>query len=349
MDKLGPDTMQAFVFTRAAADASASRVATVPTPIPGFGEIAIAVHYAGINFKDVMARRGDPGYVTGWPFVPGLEVAGTICGIGPQVTGFTLGEDVVALTNSGGLAQVAVARAALTAHVPDDVPLRQASAVPGAMTTAALLLDTFARIRPGDTVLVHSAAGSVGQAVAALARRHDDVRLIASVGASSRAAMAMHAGYDAAFVRGDSLAREVREFLAGDGVDVVLDPQGTSWLEQDLAVLAPGGRVIIFGNAGGGRLDALPPPQQLLAGNSSVGGFSLAALSATAPQLVADAMTAVLGQLARATLSPDIVDVDGLANAAHAQQLLAESSGSGKYVVRVAATPESSDGVRTDR
>lgn len=347
MGKPGPNSMKALVFTEAAADASASRVATVPTPTPGVGQLAIAVQYAGINFKDVMARRGDPGYVTSWPFVPGLEVAGTVCGIGPQVTGFAVGERVVALTNSGGLAEVAIARAALTVHVSDGLELVRASAVPGAMTTAALLLDRFARIRPGDSILVHSASGSVGHAVAALARRQGDVRLIGSVGAPSRVAMATRAGYDAAFVRGDGLARDVRGVLAGEGVDVVLNPQGTHWLEQDLSVLAPGGRVIIFGNAGGGHLDALPPPQRFLADNASVGGFSLAALSAAAPQLVAAAMTTVLEQLARATLSPsivEIVEIDGLARAAQAQQLLADGAGAGKYVVRLTRSPIPSTG-----
>ena len=330
-----PDMMQALVFARAAADASASRVATVPTPTPGVGEVAIAVQYAGINFKDVMARRGDPGYVSSWPFVPGLEVAGAVCGIGSQVTGFALGERVVALTNSGGLAQVALARAALTVPVPDQVPLGRASAVPGALATAALLLDRFARIRPGDSVLVHGASGSVGQAVAALACLQGGVRLVGSVGAPSRTAAAISAGYDAVFVRGDTLAADVRGFLAGGGVDVVLDPQGTVWLEQDLAVLAPGGRVIVFGNAGGGGLDALPPAQRLLAENASVGGFSLAALSAAAPQLVTTAMTTVLDHLARADLNPAIIEIDGLDHAAQAQQLLADGAGSGKYVVRV--------------
>lgn len=76
MGKPGPNSMQALVFTEAAADASTSGVATVPTPTPGVGQLAIAVQYAGINFKDVMARRGDPGYVTSWPFVPGWKWPG---------------------------------------------------------------------------------------------------------------------------------------------------------------------------------------------------------------------------------------------------------------------------------
>jgi NADPH2:quinone reductase len=81
-------------------------------------------------------------------------------------------------------------------------------------------------------------------------------------------------------------------------MEVVLDPQGTALLDQDLAVLAPGGRIVLFGNAGGAALGALPPTGQLCAANASVGGFSLAALSANAPDVVADALTTVLDRLA---------------------------------------------------
>ena len=156
-------TMQALVFDHAAPDARATRVAEMPVPRPGVGEVAIDVAFAGINFKDVMARRGDSGYVRAWPFVPGLEVAGTVREVGAGVATLAPGHRVIGLTNAGGLAQVAVAGAQLTARVPERVDLVDAAPVPGVLTTAQLLLHSFARVRPGDTVLVHSAGGSVGR------------------------------------------------------------------------------------------------------------------------------------------------------------------------------------------
>jgi NADPH2:quinone reductase len=329
--------MYAIVFDRPADDTSASHVARLPVPTPGRDEIAIAVGFAGINFKDVMARRGDAGYVPGWPFVPGLEVAGTVTALGADVTGFALGDAVVALTNAGGLAEIAVARAALSVAVPDHVDLARAAAVPGALTTAVLLLDDVARVRPGDAVLVHSAAGAVGRAVAQLASLRVGIDLFGCVGAASRTDAAHAAGYNYVAVRGERLADEVRSATDGRGVDVVLDPQGTAWLDHDLDALAPGGRIVLFGNAGGAMLDPLPPTGRLYGANASVGGFSLAALSAAAPQRVARAMSVALGHLGAGRVDVDVTVLDGLDGAPAAQQALAEGRGAGKYVVRVAA------------
>jgi NADPH2:quinone reductase len=328
--------MQALVFERAAIDASASRVIGVPIPSPGVGELSIAVEFAGINFKDVMSRRGDAGYVPRWPFVPGLEVAGTIRALGAGVDSWEVGQRVVALTNAGGLAEVAVARAELTVGVPEQVELRSAAAVPGALTTAVLLLDTVARLRSGDVVLVHSASGAVGRAVAQLAQLQGGVQLIGCVGAPSRIEAGRRGGYETVIVRSEHLVKDVRAHLSGRGVDVVLDPQGTTLLDQDLEVLAPGGRIVLFGNASGTQLQGLPPPARLFAANASLGGFSLAALSVTAPHKVASAMTTVLDHLTSGEITVEGTLVEGLENAPAAQQALAEGTGVGKYVVHLA-------------
>lgn len=162
--------MRALVFDGPAPDTRCTRVIQVPVPDPGPGQITVDVQYAGINFKDVMARRGDAGYVTRWPFVPGLEVSGIVRALGAEVAGLSVGDRVAAFTDSGGLAQVAVAPAELAVRLPEGLDLAAAAAAPGAMSTAALLVGEMGRLREGETVLVHSAAGGVGQAVVRLAR-----------------------------------------------------------------------------------------------------------------------------------------------------------------------------------
>src|SRR6516165_7170243 len=147
--------MQALIFDGPAPDARASRVTELAVPEPAPGAVSIDVHYAGVNFKDVMARRGDPGYVPSWPFVPGLEVAGTVHELGAGVNGLQVGDRVTAFTDHGGLAEVAVAPADLTVRVPAGLDLERAAAAPGALTTAALLLSDFGHLRPGEVVLVH--------------------------------------------------------------------------------------------------------------------------------------------------------------------------------------------------
>ncbi|MDX6210476.1 MAG: NADPH:quinone reductase, partial [Frankiales bacterium] len=251
--------MRAVVFSAAAPDSSSTTVTDVDPPEPGPGELTVDVRFAGVNFKDVMARRGDPAYVTRWPYVPGVEVAGTVRAVGAGADGFRVGESVVAYTDAGGLAQVAVAKAGLTVPVPDRLDLAKAAAAPGALTTAVLLLDRIGRLRSGDHLLVHSAAGAVGEAVAQLARLAGVGHLVGVVGSESRQRPARKLGYDAVFVRGPGLAEEVLAHTGGLRFDLILDPQGTTMLDEDLAMAAPAGTVVLFGNAGGGAFGALPP------------------------------------------------------------------------------------------
>lgn len=329
--------MRALVFDAAAPDTSTSRVAELPVPEPGRGQVSIDVVYAGVNFKDVMARRGDPGYVTSWPFVPGLEVAGTVRALGTDVTGLAPGEPVVAFTGQGGLAEVAVAEAALTARVPEDLALQRAAAAPGALVSAELLIGDLGRLRPGESVLVHSAAGGVGQAAAVLARLAGAHLVLGTVGAAGRTAAALQAGYDAVLVRGPGLASAVREATDGSGADLVLDPQGTALVGLDLELAAPGARIVLFGNAPGAPFAPLPPLQTLMAANATITGFSLAALAAAAPTRVAGALARVLDHLAAGHLHTKLTTVEGLVAAAGAQQALAEGRGPGKQIVHVTA------------
>ncbi|MEU4392958.1 zinc-binding alcohol dehydrogenase family protein [Kribbella sp. NPDC023855] len=327
--------MRALLFDRPAGDTSTTRVGDVPAAVPGPGEVAIDVRAAGVNFIDVMARRGDPGYATGWPFVPGLEVAGAVRALGPGVSGPAIGTPVAAFTGTGGLAEIAVVRAELAVEIPAGVSIEEAAAAPGTLTTAALLLGPTGRLRPGDSVLVHSAAGGVGQALASLARLYGAGLLLGTVGSAQRVALAEKAGYDAVAVRGEGLVARVRELTSGRGVDLVLDPQGTDWIDSDLELVAPGGRVVLFGNAGGAPLAALPPAGKLFGGNAAIGGFSIRGYAAKAPGMVAEALREVLDRLSRGELEVVLTVRDGLEYAAAAQQALAEGRGEGKYVIRL--------------
>lgn len=325
-------TCRALVFTGPAADVSRSRVAAVVAPVPGAGQVAIDVEYAGINFKDVMVRRGDPGYVTEWPYVAGLEVAGRIRAIGDGVTEFEVGDPVAAYTGSGGLAEIALADARATVPMPAGVAMASAAVATGVLVTAQLLLHEFGRVRPTDRVLVHGAAGGVGTAVAEVARAAGVSGLMGTVGDSRRSDQAAAAGYSEVLVR-DTL--DPSALLARLGaVDLILDPQGTSLLDLDLALLRPGGRIILFGNASGGPLGPPPAIPQLLARNAAIGGLSLASLAATEPRLMAAALTRTLRSLGSGELHIAAQPV-GLADAPAAQQALADGRGAGKYVVNV--------------
>ena len=133
--------------------------------------MTIRVQYAGLNFVDVLARRGVPGYFTGWPFVPGMEVGGTIDALGKGVDTFAAGDRVVAFTVDGsGLAEVAVARAGLTVPVPAGLDLATSTTIPLTWATAFGLVRVL-HAGAGDAVLVTAASGGVGSAVGQLLAR----------------------------------------------------------------------------------------------------------------------------------------------------------------------------------
>jgi NADPH:quinone reductase len=326
--------MKAVIMTAPAVDGSTTSVADIDEPQPGPGQVAIDVAYAGVNFIDVMARRGDPGYASAWPYVPGLEVAGTIRSVGGGVHDLHPGQRVAAFTPGGGMAEVAIAAADVTVEVPPGVPLGAAASAPLVVSTALLLLADRARIRPGESVLMHSASGGIGSVVSQVAAALGGGRRIGTLGRPDKIAAGLAAGWDEVFAREAGLAEAVRK-VAPDGVDVILDPVGTALLDLDLSIAAPGGRVVLFGNAAGGAQAPLPPAGRLIGGNVGVLGFSMSRLSATAPKAVASALAKGLEMIAAAQIRPEVTIVEPLESVAAIHDLLAAGRGSGKYVTKV--------------
>jgi NADPH2:quinone reductase len=326
--------MQALQLTGPAPDAGTTQVAEVDEPRPGPGEVAIEVAYAGVNFMDVMARRGDPGYASGWPYVPGLEVAGTVRGVGAAVERFAVGDRVAAFTAGGGLAEVALAPAEVVVEMPAAVPFPVAAAAPLVLSTAVLLLRDVAKLQPGESLLMHSASGGVGAAVARLAARLGAGARLGTVGRPDKIAAGLRAGWDVVTARGEDVAAAVRAAAPG-GVDVVLDPTGTGNVELDLELAAPGARIVLFGNAAGGTPAPLPPLARLIGGNVAVIGFSMSRFRATLPEKVAGALADGLAMVAAGELDLPVTVVGSLAGVGEVHDLLATGRGAGKYVVGI--------------
>jgi NADPH:quinone reductase len=326
--------MRALVMTQPSASSDATEVRDIVAPRPGRNEVAIEVTHAGINFIDVMARRGDPGYASAWPYVPGMEVSGVVSELGDDVVGLTVGQRVVALTQGGGLAETAIANSALVAELPGALPGATAAAAPLTLTTALLLLVEVARIAPGETLLMQSAGGGVGGAVAQLARVLASGRRIGVVGQQSKVSAALERGWDVAVPRDSSLVEEVLERVPG-GVDVVLDPTGTALLETDLELIAPGGRIVLFGNAAGDPLAPLPDARRLIGGNATIAGLSVTRLAAQAPDRVAAQLRRAVELLDRGLIDIDVIEIASLAAVAAVHDQLAQRTGAGKYVASV--------------
>lgn len=326
--------MRALRVTAPAPDSSSSRIAEIEEPSPGPGEIAIDVAFAGVNFIDVMARRGDPGYVARWPWVPGQEVAGTVRALGDGVHDRRIGDRVAAFTDGGGFAEVATVPSALAVDVPADVPLHTAAAAPLVLSSAVLLLRDFARIRPGQSLVMHAAGGGLGTAVAQVASMLAPGPRIGLVGDAHKIAPALAAGWDHAVPVGEGTADAIRRLLP-EGASVIVDPSGTANLDLDLELAGPGARIVLCGNAAGGPPAPLPSMGCLMGGNLGVLGFSISNLRARRPDWVAWALRHSLDLVAGGHVELAVSVVDGLAMVPDVHDAMATRHAVGKWVARV--------------
>ena len=216
-------------------------VAEVAAPRAAEGEVLIRVTRAGVNFADTLVRENSYLAKATVPLIPGVEVVGTREQDGVRVA---------ALCANGGYAQYAVAPAALTFPIPDGVADDQAAALLLQGTTAWHLYRTSARLAPGESVVVHAAAGGVGSIAVALARRMGAGRVIASASTDAKRALALELGAHEA-IDADPAQMTGAIIAANDGrrVDVVLDAVGGNTFDASLAALAPFGRLVVYGIA----------------------------------------------------------------------------------------------------
>lgn len=305
----------------------------VAEPEPGPGQVAIEVAYAGVNYADVMARR-DGYQVASLPFVPGLEVSGTVRALGPGTAGFTVGRPVAAFMPSGGYAEVMLAEAGSVYPLPDGSDLREAATWLAVLPTAYALIYQVGRLKAGESVLVHSAAGGVGTAVGQIARVAGASGVYGVVSSSEKAVQALRYGYDRVFV-GEEYVAALPEATGGRGVDLILDPVGGETLRTNLGLLARFGRLISFGNA-----SAQQPwqvgPAELYPRAQGVFGFSLRALGRDDPALLRRITEDALRSAAETGIELPITGEYELDDAAEAHRLVESRSTTGKLLLRVA-------------
>ncbi|MBK3562951.1 zinc-binding alcohol dehydrogenase family protein [Streptomyces sp. MBT62] len=302
------------------------RVTDLHEPEPGPGQVAIRVAYAGIQWGDTMVRDGH--FPLPRPFVPGFEASGHIVAVGDGVDPSRIGEAVAALTPAGAYAEVALAPAALTLNI-GDLPLRTAAGLGWGAPTAYDLINTVSRTRPGESVLVHAAAGSVGTLAAQFARLAGAGRVVGVAGTSARADYAAQFGYDQVLLR--------EEFPAKPGdekFDVILDPVGGATRRYGLEQLAAHGRLVAYGN-----LSTYEPvvadANDLLMQGTSIVTYNSNLLSRTHPEQLADSARHALDLVADAHVRVDITAEYDLADLAVAVQRLTDGSTHGKSVVRI--------------
>jgi NADPH2:quinone reductase len=225
------------------------QVQTRPRPAPGPGELLVEVGASGVNFMDVYQREGV--YKVETPFVLGTECAGRVLALGPGVEGFAPGDLVATARGSATHADLTVIPAAGAVPVPDGITADLAAAAMVQGVTAHYLVNSTYAVRDGDAVLVHAAAGGVGQLLVQLAKAKG-ARVIATVGSAEKVAVARSVGADDVirYDQVDDFAAAVRD-LVPDGVHVAYDGVGKATFEGSLASLRHRGMLALFGAASG--------------------------------------------------------------------------------------------------
>ncbi len=225
---------------------------------PGPGQVRLRHTAVGLNFRDILVRRGAHA-LKAFPSGLGLESAGVIDALGPGVTGLSVGQRVACVAGpDGAYAEARLVPAARVVPLPDAIDERSAASMMiRGMTARYLLRETYA-VQPGDTILVHAAAGGVGLILCQWAK-HLGATVIGTVGSEAKAGVARAHGCDHPIVYTDAdFAGRVRELTAGAGVPVVYDSVGKATFEGSLACLRPRGLLVSFGEASGDP-DPLPP------------------------------------------------------------------------------------------
>jgi NADPH:quinone reductase len=247
-------------------------VTNIAPPRLNAGQVRIAVKFATVGYGQMLIVAGQYQRKPPLPFVPGTEVAGIVTEVADDVTGFAVGDRVVAALDWGGYAEEAVATALTTWHVPDGVDLAAAVSVPLGYGTSYAALHWRGRIKAGDTLAVFGAAGGVGMTAVQLGRLAG-ARVIAVAGTQERVERAIAKGADAGLVHGvDDLGKRIKALNSGRGVDLVYDPVGGRLFDEGLRCIGPEGRILVIGFASG-NVPAIPA-NILLVKNVEVIGFN---------------------------------------------------------------------------
>ncbi len=309
------------------------RLVEAPAPELRATDLLVRVAAAGVNRADLMQRTGFYGDQSfGESPLLGLELAGEVIEVGAEVTGFSVGDPVMAIVGGGAYAEFARVDHGMAVKVPSGLPLVQAAGVMEAFVTAWEAVAHLAEVRPGQHVLVHAAAGGIGSAAVQIARA-----LGASVYATAsaeRAADVRRLGAAAVIdYRAADFEAETLRLTGGAGVDAVIDFIGGEYLARNLRSLAPGGRLVQVGILSGDA-DAAIPLDLLLHNHLRLIGTVMKSRTLEEKRaMVARFAAGALPRLAKGELRPVIDTVLPLDQAAEAHRRLERGGGFGKIIL----------------
>jgi NADPH2:quinone reductase len=293
--------------------------------------VVVEVHAAGVSFPELLQTRGQYQLKPPLPFVPGSEVAGIVRSA-PAGARVQPGDRVAAFCALGGFAETAVAPEFFTFALSPELDFGQGAALILNYHTAYFALLLRGRLKQGETVLVHGAAGGVGTAALQVARGLG-AKTIALVSSVAKQEVAQRAGADHTLLLQENWKDQVRELSGGGGVDVVLDPVGGDRFTDSLRSLGEGGRVVVVGFTGG----SIPEVRvnRLLLNNTEVVGAGWGAYVMSKPDLNVEIGAAVNRMVDDGFVSPIVSERFPMERAAEALKTLDERRATGKVVLDV--------------
>jgi NADPH2:quinone reductase len=303
----------------------------VPDPAPGPRQVAIDVRASACNFFDILMVQGKYQVRPPLPFAPGGEVAGVVRAVGPGVEHIQPGDRVFAMLGWGGYATSAVAPADAVFRMPESMSFEHGAAFGVVYQTSYFGLVYRAQLQPGETLLVHAAAGGVGLAAVQIGRALG-ARVLATAGSAAKLEMArMHGAHEAYDYSTPDWVERVKAATAGRGADVIYDPVGGEVFDLSTKCIAFGGRLLVIGFASG-RIPSIQVNRILLK-NIAVVGLHWGAYRQHDPSRIPQAMDALFALYRQGTLRPVVSSTWPLPQAAAALAEIASRRSVGKVLL----------------
>lgn len=310
--------MKAVFLTKFGSPREAFEIRETPKPIPKPHQVLIKVEGFGLNFADVVARRGLYGPTPPLPCVLGYEVVGTIEAQGEEVEGNKVGQRVLALTRFGGYAEYATTDYRAVAEIPDTLSASTALALGTQYTTAQMCFHESLNLYPGDKVLIHAAAGGVGIALCQMAL-NAGCEVFATAGADFKIEFLKSLGVHHPINYNEKdYASEVKKILGSESIDAAFNSIAGKTIKKDWKLLGSGGKLVVFGAASQispgrnkwlGNLNLLLKtgfftPLAFIVQSKSIIGVNMLNLGDEKPQLVAKCLEEVIAQARAEKIKP---------------------------------------------
>lgn len=335
--------MQAYQLIKYGEAADAFRLTDLPTPQPGRGQICIAVEAFGINYADVMARQGLYNDCPPLPAVIGYDVVGRVIALGPDSNHFKIGHRVTAMTRFGGYATEVVTPEDAAVKIPEDMDAIKALALTTQYGTAWYMATKAIQIFPGDKVLIHAAAGGVGQALVQIALRQGATVFGTAGSVEKIKLLRSHGVHHPINYRISPFEEEIKKMLGQEKLDVVFDNIGGASVKKGFHLLGAAGRLVLYGAAdmSGSRYHffkristglafGIYHPAQFMMASKSLIGVNMLRIADERPKLLRHTIEEVVAEVLKGHLCPSDGKAFSHTQLAEAHRFMEERKSTGK-------------------